>query len=328
MIATQPLLHVQDLIKYFPIRGGILSRVRKWVRAVDGVNFLLPKGATLGLVGESGCGKSTIAKAVLRLIEPSSGQILFQGEDILKMTASRMRLLRRKIQIVFQDPYASLNPRMTVESTIGEPLAVHKLYHGCKERRKRIAYLLEKVGLSSDIIKRYPHEFSGGQRQRIGIARALSLNPDLIVADEPVSALDVSVRAQVINLFQDLQEEFGLSYLFIAHDLSLIRHISDYVVVMYLGKLVEKAEVERIFETPLHPYTQCLISAAPVPDPDIQPNRIVLKGDVPSPISPPSGCRFHTRCPYAMPVCSEKEPLLEEVKKAHMVACHLVSGRT
>jgi oligopeptide transport system ATP-binding protein len=326
--ATQPLLHVQDLIKYFPIRGGILSRVRKWVRAVDGVNFLLPKGATLGLVGESGCGKSTIAKAVLRLIEPSSGHILFQGEDILKMTSSRMRLLRRKIQIVFQDPYASLNPRMTVESTIGEPLAVHKLYHGFKERRKRIAYLLEKVGLSSDIIKRYPHEFSGGQRQRIGIARALSLNPDLIVADEPVSALDVSVRAQVINLFQDLQEEFGLSYLFIAHDLSLIRHISDYVVVMYLGKLVEKAEVERIFETPLHPYTQCLISAVPVPDPDIQPNRIVLKGDVPSPISPPSGCRFHTRCPYAMPVCSEKEPLLEEVKKAHMVACHLVSGRT
>jgi oligopeptide transport system ATP-binding protein len=326
--AVQPLLHVQDLVKYFPIKGGILSRVRKWVRAVDGVNFLLPKGATLGLVGESGCGKSTIAKAVLRLIEPSSGRILFQGEDILKMTSSRMRLLRRKIQIVFQDPYASLNPRMTVESTIGEPLAVHKLYHGSKERRKRIAYLLEKVGLSSDIIKRYPHEFSGGQRQRIGIARALSLNPDLIVADEPVSALDVSVRAQVINLFQDLQEEFGLSYLFIAHDLSLIRHISDYVVVMYLGKLVEKAEVERIFEIPLHPYTQCLISAVPVPDPDIQPNRIVLKGDVPSPISPPSGCRFHTRCPYAMPVCSEKEPLLEEVKKGHMVACHLVSGRS
>ncbi|MGA1790863.1 MAG: ABC transporter ATP-binding protein [bacterium] len=328
MSAVQPLLHVQDLVKYFPIRGGILSRVRKWVRAVDGVNFLLPKGATLGLVGESGCGKSTIAKAVLRLIEPSSGRILFQGEDILKMTSSRIRLLRRKIQIVFQDPYASLNPRMTVESTIGEPLAVHKLFHGRKERRKRIAYLLEKVGLSSDIIKRYPHEFSGGQRQRIGIARALSLNPDLIVADEPVSALDVSVRAQVINLFQDLQEEFGLSYLFIAHDLSLIRHISDYVVVMYLGKLVEKAEVERIFESPLHPYTQCLISAVPVPNPDIQPNRIVLKGDVPSPISPPSGCRFHTRCPYAMPVCSEKEPLLEEVKKGHIVACHLVSGRS
>jgi oligopeptide/dipeptide ABC transporter ATP-binding protein len=319
------LLHVQELVKYFPVKGGIFSRIKNWVRAVDGVSFSLPKGTTLGLVGESGCGKSTIARAVLRLIEPTLGNILFRGEDILEFTTSQMRLIRRKIQIVFQDPYASLNPRMTVESIIGEPLIVHNLCDGRAERRKRVSYLLEKVGLSSEILKRYPHEFSGGQRQRIGIARALSLNPELIVADEPVSALDVSVRAQVINLFQDLQKEFGLSYLFIAHDLSLIRHISDYVAVMYLGKLAEKAEVDKIFKSPLHPYTQCLISAVPVPDPDIHSERIILKGDVPSPISPPPGCRFHTRCPYKMPVCSEKEPIIKEVKRGHEVACHLVS---
>jgi oligopeptide/dipeptide ABC transporter ATP-binding protein len=319
------LLHVQELAKYFPVKGGIFSRIRKWVRAVDGVSFSLPKGTTLGLVGESGCGKSTIARTVLRLIQPTFGRILFSGEDILGFTSSRLRLMRRKIQIVFQDPYASLNPRMNVESIIGEPLIVHKVSHGRAERRKRVAYLLEKVGLSSESMKRYPHEFSGGQRQRIGIARALSLNPELIVADEPVSALDVSVRAQVINLFQDLQKEFGLSYLFIAHDLSLIRHISDHVAVMYLGKLAEKAETEKIFESPLHPYTQCLISAVPIPDPDIHSNRIILKGDVPSPIAPPPGCRFHTRCPYRMPICSEEEPVMKEVKKGHEVACHLVS---
>ena len=321
------MLQVQALIKHFPVKGGILSRVKKWVRAVDGVNFSLSKGKTLGLVGESGCGKSTIARAVLRLIEPTSGRILFQDMDILGLSHSQMRLIRRKIQIVFQDPFASLNPRMTVESIIGEPLLIHNLAQRGKERRERVVYLLDKVGLSADSLRRYPHEFSGGQRQRIGIARALSLNPELIVADEPVSALDVSVRAQVINLFQDLQKEFGLSYLFIAHDLSLIRHISDDVAVMYLGKLVEKADVENVFEQPLHPYTQCLMSAVPVPDPDIHSNRIILKGDVPSPMSPPSGCRFHTRCPYKMPVCEEVEPVLAEVKEGHDVACHLVSQR-
>jgi len=324
---SSPLLQVQALIKHFPVKGGILSRVKKWVRAVDGVNFSLSKGKTLGLVGESGCGKSTIARAVLRLIEPTSGRILFQDMDILGLSHSQMRLIRRKIQIVFQDPFASLNPRMTVESIIGEPLLIHNLAQRGKERRERVVYLLDKVGLSADSLRRYPHEFSGGQRQRIGIARALSLNPELIVADEPVSALDVSVRAQVINLFQDLQKEFGLSYLFIAHDLSLIRHISDDVAVMYLGKLVEKADVENVFEQPLHPYTQCLMSAVPVPDPDIHSNRIILKGDVPSPMSPPSGCRFHTRCPYKMPVCEEVEPVLAEVKEGHDVACHLVSQR-
>ncbi len=323
MNIEQPLLHVQELIKHFPLKGGIFSRIVKKVRAVDGVSFSIPEGTTLGLVGESGCGKSTIARAVLRLIEPTFGHIFFRGKDILGFTSSRMRAIRRKIQIVFQDPYASLNPRMTVESIVGEPLIVHKVCRGRAERRKQVSYLLEKVGLSSDSLRRYPHEFSGGQRQRIGIARALSLKPELIVADEPVSALDVSVRAQVINLFQDLQQEFGLSYLFIAHDLSLIRHISDHVAVMYLGKLAEKAPVEEIFESPLHPYTQCLISAVPVPDPDIQSNRTILKGDVPSPIAPPPGCRFHTRCPNRMPVCSMEEPDMIEVRKGHEVACHL-----
>ncbi|MGA1795125.1 MAG: ABC transporter ATP-binding protein [bacterium] len=322
-----PLLRVEELTKHFPVRGGVFSRVKRWVRAVDGVSFTLPSGKTLGLVGESGCGKSTIARTILRLMEPTAGRILFRGEDIAACPARRIRIIRKSIQIVFQDPYASLNPRMNVGSIVGEPLVIHKAYREREELHERVVYLLEKVGLSRDCLKKYPHEFSGGQRQRVGIARALSLNPELIVADEPVSALDVSVRAQVINLFKDLQEEFGLSYLFIAHDLSLIRHISDHVAVMYLGKIVETAAVDDLFDSPLHPYTQCLIAAVPVPDPDVRTRRIVLKGDVPSPISPPSGCRFHTRCPYRMPVCSEKEPPLEEVCTGHFAACHLVGAK-
>ncbi|MGA1844785.1 MAG: ABC transporter ATP-binding protein [bacterium] len=322
-----PLLRVEGLIKHFPIRGGVFSRVKRWVRAVDGVSFTLPSGKTLGLVGESGCGKSTIARTILRLMEPTAGRILYRGEDIASCPYRRFRALRKSIQIVFQDPYASLNPRMNVGSIVGEPLIIHKAYREREELHERVVYLLERVGLSRDSLKKYPHEFSGGQRQRIGIARALSLNPELIVADEPVSALDVSVRAQVINLFKDLQEEFGLSYLFIAHDLSLIRHISDHVAVMYLGKIVETAVVDDLFDSPLHPYTQCLIAAVPVPDPDVRTRRIVLKGDVPSPISPPPGCRFHTRCPYRMPVCSEVEPPLEEVSEGHLAACHLVGTK-
>lgn len=327
MSRNGPLLCVEELIKHFPVRGGIFSRVKRWVRAVDGVSFTLLQGTTLGLVGESGCGKSTIARTILRLMEPTGGRILFRGEDIAGCSARQIRMIRKSIQIVFQDPYASLNPRMNVESIVGEPLIIHKAYRERDELRKRVVFLLEKVGLSRDSLKKYPHEFSGGQRQRIGIARALSLNPKLIVADEPVSALDVSVRAQVINLFKDLQEEFGLSYLFIAHDLSLIRHISDHVAVMYLGKIVERSEVDALFDSPLHPYTQCLIAAVPVPDPDVRTQRIILKGDVPSPISPPPGCRFHTRCPYRMPVCSEVEPPMEEVREGHFAACHLAGTK-
>ncbi|MBN2372989.1 dipeptide ABC transporter ATP-binding protein [bacterium] len=319
------LLRVEALVKHFPIRGGIFSRVKERLKAVDGVSFSVPKGSTLGLVGESGCGKSTVARGIIRLVEPTSGHVFFKGDDLLAFDSDSMRAARRKLQIVFQDPYASLNPRMSVESIIGEPLIVNRICLSKDERRKKVAFLLEKVGLSSDLMKRYPHEFSGGQRQRIGIARALSVDPELIVADEPVSALDVSVRAQVINLFLDLQKEFGLSYLFITHDLSLIRYISDYVAVMYLGKLVEKAGVDKIFDSPLHPYTMSLISAVPIPDPDVKSGRIILKGDMPSPVNPPDGCRFHTRCSQKMPICSIEEPVMKEVKDGHQVACHLVS---
>ncbi len=324
MKGQQELLNVNGLVKYFPIRGGIFSRILNLVKAVNGVSFSVSKGSILGLVGESGCGKSTIARCILKLIEPTSGQIIFKGSDILKMDRGRMREMRRKIQIVFQDPYASLNPRRTVESIVSEPMIIHRTCNNKTQRKKKVIYLLEKVGLSTDSLKRYPHEFSGGQRQRIGIARALSLNPELIIADEPVSALDVSVRAQVINLFLDLQNEFGLSYLFITHDLSLIRYISDYVAVMYLGKIVEDATVDDIFNAPLHPYTECLISAVPIPEPGTKSRRIILKGDIPSPVNPPAGCFFHTRCPKKMPICNIEEPEMKEIEKNHRVACHLV----
>lgn len=319
------LLEVDNLTKYFPVKRGFFKKTSNWIKAVDGVTFSMKEGITFGLVGESGCGKSTIARCILRLIEPSSGNIRIDGEDILHLNKSEIKEKRKKVQIVFQDPFASLNPRMRVESIVGEPMIIHNTCSSKKEREARVAWLLEKVGITSKSLKKYPHEFSGGQRQRIGIARALSLSPELIVADEPVSALDVSVRAQVINLFLDLQKEFNLSYLFITHDLSLINYISDAVAVMYLGKIVEIASSDMIFNSPLHPYTECLLSAVPVPDPKAKAGRrIVLEGDIPSPINPPKGCYFHTRCPKKMPICKIEEPLMREIKKGHSTACHLL----
>lgn len=319
-----PLLEVKNLKKYFSIKGGIFSKTVGQVYAVDGVSFYLYKGESLGLVGESGCGKSTTARAILRLIEPTEGEILFGGKDVCKLDHGEMRSIRRDMQIVFQDPYASLDPRRTVEQIIGEPLDVFQVSTK-KERKDRIAYLLQKVGLSPDHARRYPHEFSGGQRQRIGIARALALNPKLIIGDEPVSALDVSIQAQVINLLEDIQKEFKLSYIIIAHDLAVVEHVCDRIAVMYLGRIVELAGDKELYTSPAHPYTIALLSAIPVPDPNITKKRIILEGDVPSPMRPPAGCHFHTRCPRKKEVCGRTIPELTEIGNGHYVACHLLN---
>jgi len=321
--ATEPLLSVQNLKKYFPTHQGVFSSVAAYVKAVDDVSFIINKGETFGLVGESGCGKTTAGRAILRLIEPDAGTIRFEGIDLMSLGKQDLRRKRRDMQLIFQDPYASLNPRMTIRSIVGEPFAIHDIASG-SEREDRVADLMKTVGLQPTVLNRYPHEFSGGQRQRIGIARALALKPKLIVADEPVSALDVSIQAQIINLLADLQEQFGLTYLFISHAIPVIEHISTRIGVMYLGKLVEVGTSAQICTAPQHPYTQALLKAVPIPDPAAKKQRVILSGDVPTPIDPPPGCRFHTRCPIAVDRCKVEEPPLRQIADGRVAACHLV----
>ena len=316
------LLEVRSLVKYFPVKGGILQRTQGWVKAVDGVSFSVRRGEALGLVGESGCGKTTVGRLLLKLVEPTSGQIFLEGQELAHMSERELKPFRREMQIIFQDPYSSLDPRTPIGDSIAEGLRAHGL-GGARERFEQVLAMMKKVGLEDYHARRYPHEFSGGQRQRIGIARALILKPKFIVCDEPVSALDVSIQAQVLNLLRSLQKEFGLTYLFIAHNMSVVEHISDRVAVMYLGKIVEVAEREEMYRSPQHPYTQALMSAIPMPDPNLKRERIILKGDVPSPLNPPSGCRFHPRCPVAIDVCSKVEPPLLDLGGGHLAACHL-----
>jgi len=316
------LLKVKNLKKYFPVRKGIFSKVTEYVQAVDKISFDVKKGETLGLVGESGCGKTTTGKTIVRLLEPTSGEVNFKGKNIFTLNKEEFRKIRRNIQIIFQDPFGSLDPRMTVGDIVGEPLEIHKVAKNKKEKVEKIKDLLKTVGLNAGHIRRYPHEFSGGQRQRVGIARALALNPELLICDEPVSALDVSIQAQVINLLEELQKELKLTYLFIAHDLSVVKHISNRVAVMYLGKIFELASTFELYENTQHPYTEALLSAVPIPDPTLNRQRIILEGDVPSPIKPPAGCRFHPRCKYAKAICSQEEPELIDINNGHYVACH------
>jgi oligopeptide transport system ATP-binding protein len=325
--AAEPetILRVRDLVKHFPVLGGVFQTVRGHVKAVDGVSFDIRRGETLGLVGESGCGKSTAGRLILRLLEPTAGEVSFEGRSLLGMGTRELRAQRRNLQIIFQDPFASLNPRMTVGDMLAEAFVIHGERKG-KELAARVAHLLEQVGLQPDHAKRYPHQFSGGQRQRIGIARAIGLNPKVIVCDEPVSALDVSIQAQIINLLEDLQDRLGLTYLFIAHNLSVVKHIADRVAVMYLGRIVEMSSTANVFDAPSHPYTEALLSAVPVPDTRVTRKRTILRGEVPSPRNPPPGCHFHTRCPSVMPICRTVEPRLADIGDDHLVSCHLRSS--